>query len=175
MPSPRKARSSLGLIWLDYLRQREKRAFMSKALRFSFPREPKITTCYHDAAPHLGRRALSGICAPWRPRRSWSIRVITRTSRRDLRHDSRDSRGAIRGSPAGSTGLRGSRGVERRDHVNGSVGLLVRGLEFARAAGDELRFGLDHKHAASTEAHIEEIERLASGLARMHSPTPRTG
>jgi hypothetical protein len=43
----------------------------------------------------------------------------------------------------------------------------VRGLEFARAAGDELRFGLEHKHAATCEAHVEEIERLAFGLARM--------
>ena len=46
----------------------------------------------------------------------------------------------------------------------------MNGLEFARAFGDNLLFGLDHKHAAGSEAHLREIERLARGLAAMRCP-----
>jgi hypothetical protein len=60
-------------------------------------------------------------------------------------------------------------GVERRDRPDGSVSLAVRGLEFARVAGDELLFGFDHKHAAGSEAHLAEAERLAQELARMRN------
>ncbi len=58
-------------------------------------------------------------------------------------------------------------GVEGREHPDGSLSLAIHGLEFARAAGDELLFGLDHKHIASGEAHLQEIEQLAQGLSRM--------
>ena len=61
-------------------------------------------------------------------------------------------------------------GVERRDRPDGSVSLAVRGLEFARVLGDELLFGFDHQHAAGSEAHIAEAERLAQEIARMRNP-----
>jgi hypothetical protein len=60
-------------------------------------------------------------------------------------------------------------GVERRDRPDGSVSLAVRGLEFARVAGDELLFGLDRKHAAGGDAHLLETERIAQELARMRN------
>jgi hypothetical protein len=60
-------------------------------------------------------------------------------------------------------------GVERRDRPDGCVSLAVRGLEFARVAGDELLFGFDRKHAAGGEAHVAEAERIAQELARMRN------
>jgi hypothetical protein len=60
-------------------------------------------------------------------------------------------------------------GVERRDRPDGSLSLAVRGMEFARVAGDELLFGFDRKHAAGGEAHVAEAERLAQELARMRN------
>ncbi len=57
--------------------------------------------------------------------------------------------------------------VERRDRPDGSVSLAVHGLEFARAAGEALLFGIDRKHAAGSAAHVAEIEQIARGLARM--------
>ena len=39
-------------------------------------------------------------------------------------------------------------GVERCDRPDGSVSLAVHGLEFARATGEELFFGIDEKHPA---------------------------
>jgi hypothetical protein len=65
--------------------------------------------------------------------------------------------------------MQGIEGVQRRDRSDGSVSLAVRGLEFARAAGDELLFGIDHKHSAGSEAHSIEVEELAKGLARMRN------
>src|SRR5262249_10311382 len=41
-------------------------------------------------------------------------------------------------------------------------------LEFAYTSGQELLFGIDHKHVAS-ELHLKEIDELAAGLARMRS------
>ncbi len=58
-------------------------------------------------------------------------------------------------------------GVERRDRSDGSVSLAVNGLEFARAAGTELRFGIDHKEQAGAESNLAEIEQIARGLGRM--------
>ncbi len=61
--------------------------------------------------------------------------------------------------------------VQKRENMDGSVTLAVRGLEFARAVGDELRFGIDTqhggRHVAGGERHIAEIEQLAVGLAAM--------
>jgi hypothetical protein len=67
--------------------------------------------------------------------------------------------------------IAGIDGVQKRENMDGSVTLAVRGLEFARAVGDELRFGIDTQHSgrhvAGIERHIAEIEQLAVGLAAM--------
>jgi hypothetical protein len=60
--------------------------------------------------------------------------------------------------------------VERKARGDGAVALCVRGLEFARAAGAGLTFGLERKTPAF-ERHIEEIEALAREIARLRSPT----
>ena len=63
-------------------------------------------------------------------------------------------------------------GVERRDRPDGSVSLAVHGMEFARAQGGRMRFGLDHKHEVAmevrlAESQMAEIEALARGLAEI--------
>jgi hypothetical protein len=55
--------------------------------------------------------------------------------------------------------------VERRNHADGAVSLAVHGLEFARAEGGRMSFGIDHRIEASTESHLIEVEALARGLA----------
>ena len=57
-------------------------------------------------------------------------------------------------------------GVERRDHPDGSVSLAVRGLEFARASGANLLFGIEGRRSASA-AGFSEIIALAENLAGM--------
>ena len=57
-------------------------------------------------------------------------------------------------------------GVQRRDQPDGSVGLAVRGIEFARATSGGLLFGLEEKSTAAA-ANLSEMESLAVGLSEM--------
>ena len=59
--------------------------------------------------------------------------------------------------------------VERIPRHDGSLSLRVRGLEFARATGPDLLFGLERRSAA-WEANIAEIEDLAREIARLRAP-----
>jgi hypothetical protein len=61
-------------------------------------------------------------------------------------------------------------GVEQRSRPDGSVSFAVRGLEFARAKGTDLVFGLDRKQTVRSQAHLAELYELARGLARMRHP-----
>ena len=59
-------------------------------------------------------------------------------------------------------------GVERIPKHDGRVSLRVHGMEFAELAGGGLRFGLKERQAALPH-HAAEIERLAAELARARS------
>jgi hypothetical protein len=59
--------------------------------------------------------------------------------------------------------------VERCEKSDGAASFAIRGLEFARVTGGELLFGIDQKHAATSDAHLNEIADLAAGIARMRS------
>jgi hypothetical protein len=49
-------------------------------------------------------------------------------------------------------------------------------LEFARATGGRLLFGIDQRHEALSESNVAEIEELAKGLARLrHAERPGHG
>ena len=61
-------------------------------------------------------------------------------------------------------------GVERRNRPDGSVSFAVRGFEFARAAGNELVYGLERKRAVRSQAHLAELQEVARGLSRMRQP-----
>jgi hypothetical protein len=159
---------SFGLIWLDYLRHREP-SLAIEGLAIFVPAGLEGPTCHrvqylnpraacyrvfvHDPSgreegiDHMDYRNFDTRLEPWHQALAESQPELMRWVER------------IAGIP----------GVERREHVGGSVALTVRGLEFARASGDDLLFGLDHKHVAGSEAHLGEIEQLALGLARMRN------
>lgn len=166
-PSPEGA-LSFGLIWLDYLRQREKRVHVD-GLAIFVPAGAESATCHRvqylnaEAARYLVFVHEGAHEDAVDPRDYTNIQTRLETRRQALA----ECRPQL---VTWVDRIARIEGVERREHVNGSAGLLMRGLEFARAAGDELHFGLDHKHAATSEAHVAEIEQLASGLARMRQP-----
>jgi len=155
---------SFGLIWLDYLRRRETR-LQVEGLAIVVPVGTETVTCHRvrylhpDAARflvfvhHRGQEDLVD------PGDYTNFETRIDPCRQSL------SDGGTEVARWVDT-LAALDSVERRDRADGSVSLAVNGLEFARTAGDELLFGIDHKHAAGP-SHLEEIAQLAAGLARM--------
>lgn len=156
---------SFGLIWLDYLRQRERHVHV-EGLAFFIPAGAESAACHRvqylnsEAARYLLFVHDHGHEDAIDPRDYTNIETRLEKRRQALAQSRAQLAGWV-------DRIAEIEGVERREYVNGSVGLLVRGLEFARATGDELVFGLDHKHTAASDAHIGEIEQLARGLAQM--------
>lgn len=158
---------SFGLIWLDYLRHREKQIGI-EALAIFVPAGAEITTCHR--VRHLSRQAARYL-------------VFVHDAGQEDPIDPGDytnfethldpCRQAMAESPMRLVEwvdrISKIEGVQRRDRQDGSVSLAVNGLEFARAAGAELLFGIDHKHVAGGPAHLAEIEQIARGLSRMRS------
>lgn len=157
---------TFGLIWLDYLRRREKKLAV-EGLAIFLPEGAERTTCHRV-------RHLDGGAAQWRvlvqepggyeqavePGDYTNLATRLEPFRRAVLPVELENwvrRIALTG------------GVEVRERPGGSLSLLVRGLEFARTSGDVLLFGLDHRHVAGGEAHVREIEELARGLARIRS------
>jgi hypothetical protein len=66
--------------------------------------------------------------------------------------------------------LRALPGVDATFRADGGVSLRVHGLEFARANRGELLFGLE-KRAAARDSNIAEVEQLAREIARLRSPS----
>ena len=157
---------SFGLIWLDYLRHREKRLAV-QALALFLPAGLEHTTCHR--VRYLDPKAAAYLvfvqdCTGWEQRVDPNDYTNFETRLDACRQ------------PLGEAGVRLLEwvdrlcrvpGVERRDRPDGSVSLAVNGLEFARASGDDLLFGLDTRHAAGGETQLREIEQLARGLAAM--------
>jgi hypothetical protein len=160
---------SFGLIWLDYLRQRETRLSVGTLAVF-VPIGSENTTCHRvrylnrDAARYRvfvhGAGILEESVEPG-DYTNFSTRLdpfcapsLSNMSDPELAGWV-DRLGAIDG-------------VERRPRPDGSVSLAVRGLEFARTSGSTLLFGIDNRHPASAR-QLPEIEALARGLARLRS------
>lgn len=155
---------SFGLIWLDYLRRREPRPAVA-GLALFVPLGTERTTCFRlrslreDAAQYsLFAYSDQGQEGRIDLRDQGNLDTRLEVCRRPLIE-----------SPAHVVAwvdrLAALEGVERLDRNDGSVSLRVRGLEFARAAGGELLFGLERKQPADA-ANLAEIERIAAELAR---------
>lgn len=159
---------SFGLIWLDYLRHRETRLRV-EGLAIFVPAGSETTTCHRV-------RNLNGNLARFfvfvhdqgqedliEPGDYWNFNTHLDPCRRSIAE-----------SPPRLVEwverIANIEGVERRDRSDGSVSLAVHGLEFARALGNDMRFGIDHWEPASAEAHLAEIEQIALGLGRMRRP-----
>jgi hypothetical protein len=170
---------SFGLIWLDYLRRREApnpartrpTGLSIEGLAIFVPVGAEATTCHR--VRHLNPEAA----------RYWTF-VHGPGGDEDLidpgDYTNFDTHLPLCRSPLAESRpellawvdrIAGIDGVQKRENMDGSVTLAVRGLEFARAVGDELRFGIDTQHSgrhvAGIERHIAEIEQLAVGLAAM--------
>ncbi len=159
---------SFGLIWLDHLRRREPKVTI-KTLAIFLPVGFEGTTCHR--VRHLSATAAQYL-------------IFVHQANNESQVDPRDYQNFDTRLPVAMQPLAGAsrrtiewvnrltsiEGVARRDRPDGSVSLAVRGLEFARIAGDELLFGFDHRHTAGSETHIAEAERIAQEIARMRHP-----
>jgi len=156
---------TFGLIWLDYLRCREPRIAIP-GLAIFVPGAKESTICHR--VRYLDRAAAD--CAvfchrpdgsedPVDPRDYANFDTKVEPCRRPLAEGRTDLIECVER-------LAAIGGVERRDHPDGSISLAVGGLEFARASGGSLTFGLERKHPAP-KSRIAEVEALAKGLARM--------
>lgn len=158
---------SFGLIWLDYLRHRESRISVG-ALAIFLPASSESTTCHRIR--YLREDAAR-----------FSVFVHSGTDE-DAVDPGDYTNFATRLDPfsdplanfspdffAWFERMLSMPDVQRRDRADGSVGFAVHGLEFARTSGNDLLFGIDHKHACGGERHLQEIEGIARELARMRS------
>lgn len=155
---------TFGLIWLDYLRRRETHLPV-QGLAVFVPAGKEPTTCHRIR--HLNAALAAYAVFVHFPDASEEAVDPRDYTNFDTRID--PCRRPLAESPTQISDcierLARVEGVMRRDHPDGAVSLAVNGLEFARASGAKMSFGLDQKQEASTEAHVAEIEALARGLA----------
>ncbi len=159
---------SFGLIWLDHLRRREKKITI-EGLAIFVPVGSELTTCHRVRYlnPQTARYFVfvhepGGIEDPIDPRDYTNFQTRIDPYCQPL---GESRAGLIEWVDR----IAEIEGTERRPNLDGSVSLRVHGLEFARASGDELVFGIDAKHVAGSDAHIAEIESLAVGLSEMRN------
>ena len=160
---------SFGLIWLDYLRKRERRLTIEGLLLFLPADEARPTGLRLRHLNHTATRfALfaydeSGHTVRLDPRDAGNLE----TRLEICRHPSSAHQRALEA-------LAAIDGVERVETGDGEASLRVRGLEFARTQGAEFRFGLGER-AVLHEHDLAECEQLARNLARMRNAGSKGG
>ena len=156
---------SFGLIWLDYLRKREPGVAI-QGLAIFVPSAREATTCHR--VRHLDNSIVSyavfvhhsdGSEDPVNPGDYTNFDTRIEPCRQPLIESRPELLEWVQR-------LAAIEGVERRDQPDGSVSLAVNGLEFARASGANLLFGLEQRHSAS-QANLREVAALAEGLTQM--------
>ena len=159
---------TFGLIWLDYLRKRERRITV-EGLALFLPQAEAKAACLR--LPFLNPRAARFAAFVYTPDGYEDRLDPADYGNLATRLDDCSSLAPER--PAQVAAWIGRLSelpfVERIARQDGSLSLRVRGLEFARATGTDLLFGLEHKSAAR-ESNIDEIEELARGIARLRAP-----
>lgn len=160
---------SFGLIWLDYLRARERRLTIEGLVLF-LPAGGERTTALR--LRHLNHATTqfallvydeSGHTARLDLRDAGNLDTKLETCRHPQEKHQRalEQLGVIEG-------------VERVETGDGEVSLRVHGLEFARTEGAEFRFGLGQR-ATLGEHNLAECEQLARNLAGMRQPQMKGG
>jgi hypothetical protein len=154
---------AFGLIWLSYLRTRERRVAM-EGLALYVPEG-------QERAPALRLLCLDPEKARFELFAYSGEDFITRIDPHD--HGNLDTRlepcrGPLPNPAECWQGLESLPGVERVPKHDGRASLRVRGIEFAELRDGELRFGLAEKRTAR-EYDRAEIERLAAELDRARS------
>ncbi len=158
---------SFALVWLDYLRKRE-RGLIVQGLVLFIPQGLEKATCARLRYLHPEEARISTyVCSP----EGYEQAVDPRD------YGNLDTRLEPCVRPSGENAqleewierLCRPPHVERIPMGDGCVSLRVRGLEFARAAGGRLLFGLERKSVAA-EGNLPEIGLLAGELARLRAP-----
>ncbi len=153
---------TFGLIWLDYLRRREKRLAV-EGLALYVPR---------------GRERHTSLRLPWLNEEVARYELFAYDEHDFAAHvDPRDfgnvdTRVEVCRQPAplgAFEQLLESPAVERVIRHDGAVSLRVRGVEFAQASETGVRFGLAQR-ATARSRDLSEIARLAEDLAERRSP-----
>ena len=154
---------SFGLIWLSYLRQRERRvAVEGLALYVPSGRERLAALRLLHLNPALAQFELF----------SYSEQdFVLRVDPKD--HGNLDTRLELSRRPPPHqaeswTGITSLPGVETVVKQDGHASLRVRGIEFADLSGGSLRFGLGERRPAR-EHHAPEIVRIVDELNRARS------
>ena len=156
---------TFGLIWLDYLRAREQSAVISGLILY-LPADREKTTCLRllFLNPELAQFAAFVYTEE---------KIEERVDLRDYGNLDTRLEPYRRRLPSELdrilAPLREIGDVEAIERSDGELSLRVRGMEFARTSGDELRFGIERLRPAGA-AHAVEIRRLAEELGRFRSP-----
>ena len=152
---------SFGLIWLDYLRRRHEGRMVLEGLILCLPEGSERTTCLR--LPYLDAQAArcevfvysaEGYASRIDPRDTGNLETHLEVSRRPLEVADPGDIEAVLNLPE----------VESVHKQDGSLSLRVRGLEFAHAGADGLRFGLRQRVPAPV-GRTGEAEQLARELA----------
>ena len=163
---------TFGLIWLDYLRQREPKLVIEGLVVF-VPAGREAATCHR--VRYLNPKAarflvyVQLISAQEGSTGGWEQRVNPGDYTNLDTHLDPSKRALADATPEivrWTEKIGTIEGVERRERPDGSISFAIRGLEFARASGDELVYGLDRKHPVRSQTHLTELLDLARGLAR---------
>ena len=155
---------SFGLIWLAYLRHRDRRVTV-EGLALYLPQG-------HERAAALRLLCLNPAAARFELFRYSDEDFVAPVDPRD--HGNLDTRLEPFRRPAPGAGARWQgiaalSGVEQILKSGGRVSLRVRGLEFAELDGEDLSFGLGQRHPAGGQDR-EQIERVAGMLDRARAP-----
>ncbi len=155
---------SFGLIWLDYLRRRERRLAVEGLAVYLPDRRTHCTA--------LRMLCLDPSTARWELFSYTGEDYVVRVDPRD--HGNVDSRLEPCRRPAPNLSGKWQDvallpGVEQVPRHDGRTSLRVRGIEFAELSGSELRFGIRERRPAH-DYHRGEIERFAEELDRARSP-----
>ena len=160
---------SFGLIWLEYLRYRERRLAIEGLLLF-LPADDARTTALR--LRHLNHETTQFALFAY-DENNHTVRIDSRDA------GNLDTKLEICRQPSEEHGrvletLAAIEGVERVEMGDGEVRLRVRGLEFARTEGTEFRFGLGQRKLLG-EHNLDECEQLARHLAGMRQAGTKGG
>ena len=156
---------TFGLIWLDYLRQREPGLVIHGVILY-VPAGREKTTCLRLLFLDPGAARYEAFVYT-------EEGIEQRVDLRDYGNLDTRLEPFRRRLPCGLDdalrAIRETSGVETVDRADGELSLRVRGLEFARTAEGELLLGVDKKRKARS-SRWREIGQLATELSHFRSP-----
>ncbi len=162
---------SFGLIWLDHVRRRQRRATVEGLVILLPAGQERVTSLRLPFLDHAAARfeiftySEQDYAARLDPRDYGNVATVLEPCRRpalpNLQH-----------AGASLEGLLEIPGFERIEKTDGSLSLRVNGLEFARMNGSQSSVGLNGRKSAGVFPS-REVESLAGELARMRSAGTR--